>query len=215
MADRKKVSSVASVTITDGSVNGLFVYVEVLGKRGVEHLEDGYVQSVKPEDRLGARVAVVMPGPRWRDDEVTLMHDRALAVDGRVGATALEHKTQRALGMPVRRSDLARHHELHTGVEVGRDFRLPSQAGVLEHEDSTLRLLGRNEAASFKHVGADVIKAPRHRLASAARLGRNKISERKPKWCETLLVEFRVKGSTFWGISSWPHNGLRLHVSLP
>jgi hypothetical protein len=34
--------------------------------------------------------------------------------------------------------DLARHDELHAGIHVCGDLRLPAQARVFEHEDAAL-----------------------------------------------------------------------------
>jgi hypothetical protein len=42
----------------------------VLGKPGVEELQDLYVQAVQPDHRLVGRVAMVVPGPAGRDDEI-------------------------------------------------------------------------------------------------------------------------------------------------
>jgi hypothetical protein len=94
---RQQVGAVAGVAVAQRAGDGLLVHVEVLGERGVEELHDGDVQPVEPEDRRVAGVAVVVPGHRRRDDEVALVHGGPLAVDGGVGAAALEHETQGGL----------------------------------------------------------------------------------------------------------------------
>jgi hypothetical protein len=65
------------------------------------------VQTVEPDDRLLAEVAVVVPSPGGRDDEVAAAHRRALAIDRRVRALAVEHEAQRGLGVAVRRGHFA------------------------------------------------------------------------------------------------------------
>ena len=79
-----------------------------------------------------------MPSPGRRDDEVALVHDCTLAIDGSIGAVTFQHEAQRALGVPVGGRDLALHDELHAGIHVCGDLRLPAQARVFEHEDAAL-----------------------------------------------------------------------------
>ena len=63
-----------------------------------------------------ALVAVIVPRHRRRDDEVAVVHRRALAVHRRVRPAAFEHETQRALRVTVGRCDFAGQDELHAGV---------------------------------------------------------------------------------------------------
>ena len=110
VVDGKKIGAVASIAVANRAVDRLFVLIEMFRKRGVEKLHDGNIEPVEPEDRLVALIAVIVLGPWRRDDEVALVHDRALAVDGRIGAGALQHETKRALRVPVRGRGLAGQH---------------------------------------------------------------------------------------------------------
>src|SRR6516164_1262246 len=121
---RKQVVAISRIAIPNGAGDRLFVYIEMLSERCVEHLDDRNVEPIKPKNRVAARVAVIVPGPRRRNDEIALMHDRALTIDGRVGAFALENETQRGLGVTVSRRDLTGHDQLHAGVKIGRDLGL-------------------------------------------------------------------------------------------
>src|SRR5262249_30836236 len=98
----------------------------MLGERRIQELDDRDVEAVEPEDRPIALVAVIVPRHRRGDDEITLVHDRALAVDGGVRAAALEHEPQRTLRMTMGWRDFAGQYQLHAGVEIRRDLGLPS-----------------------------------------------------------------------------------------
>src|SRR5258706_2278714 len=107
-----------------------FLGVELVELRG-EGLHDADVEAVHPYHRLVAGVAVVVEGPRGRDDEIARPHGGALAVDRRVGARALDDEAQRRLRMAVAGRDLARQDELQPRVQALRDARLAPPAGGL------------------------------------------------------------------------------------
>src|SRR5437764_1355819 len=67
------------------------------GEAGVEKLDDLDVEAVQPDHRLGAVIAVVVPGPGWGDHEIARLHRRALAIDGGIGAASLDDEAQRRL----------------------------------------------------------------------------------------------------------------------
>jgi hypothetical protein len=68
-----------------------------------------------------------------------------------VCAPAFQHEAERALRMAMRRRDLSGQHELHPRIEVGRNFRLPAKARVLEDEHAPLGLFAviRRPASSM------------------------------------------------------------------
>ena len=88
-----------------------------------------------------ARIAVVVIGPRRRQDEVARVHRRPLAFDGGVGAGALEHEPQRRRRVPMAARDLAGQDQLQPDVEAAGDARLAAQARVLEDEHAALGFL--------------------------------------------------------------------------
>ncbi|MCY1241194.1 hypothetical protein D9M72_540850 [compost metagenome] len=85
-----------------------------------------------------------------------------------MGTAAFQHEAERALRMAVGRRHLAGQYELHPGVKIGGDFRLPAQAGIFEHEHAPLGLFGGDQAAGFEDGLADRRKAPMRRAAMAA-----------------------------------------------
>ena len=50
MVDRQEVRAEARLRVADRARNGLFVFVVMLGERGVQELHDRDVETVKPED---------------------------------------------------------------------------------------------------------------------------------------------------------------------
>ena len=177
--DRQQVRAETRLRIADRARDRLLVFVVVLRERRVEELHDRDVQPVEPEHRLVRLVPVVVPRHRRRDDEVAVVHRRPLAIDGRMRAVAFEHEAQRALRVPVRGSDFARQHQLHAGIEIGRDLRLSAQPGILENQHAALGFFGGDQAAGLNHRGANLRERPRRRLARADRLGRDEARERR------------------------------------
>src|SRR5436190_2687943 len=132
----------------------------MLGERSVEKLHNGNVEPVQPENRLVALIAMVMPGPGRRDDEIALVHDGPLDINRRVRSGTLQHETKRALHMPMRRRDLAWQHQLHAGIEVGGDLRLTAKSGVFKYKNATLGFLCGDQSPRLQHRGADIAEAP-------------------------------------------------------
>ena len=129
-------------------------------ERRVEELHDRDIQTVEPEHRRRALVAVVVPGHRRRDDEVAVVHERAFAVDGRVRAVALEDEPECALGVPVGGRDLARQQVLHRDRDGVASGAL-RHAGVVEAQDAPLgAAAGRHELRRPPHQRLDVLPAP-------------------------------------------------------
>ena len=75
------------------------------------------VSSAWAHHRRGAVIAVVVPGPGRRYDEVAGLHWKLLARDRGVGALALDDEAQRARRVPMRRRDLARQDDLQPGEQ--------------------------------------------------------------------------------------------------
>src|SRR5436190_561682 len=56
----------------------------------IQRLGERYIEPVHPDDGFARLVAVVVPLPARREDEVARMHDHLLALDRRVGAAAFD-----------------------------------------------------------------------------------------------------------------------------
>ena len=160
---------------------------------GGEGLHDADVEAVHPYHRLVAGIAVVMPGPRRRDDEITRPHRGALAVDRGVGARALDDEAQRRLRMAVARRDLGWQDELQPGVQALRDARLAAHPRVLEDQHAPHRLLGADQLASLHQVGPCVAVLPERRLARRHRLVRDEVVQHFPERRQVVPVHAAVK----------------------
>ncbi len=143
---------------------GLALGIGGLGEADVEQADDRDVQPVQPHHRRVGLVAVIVPGPAWRDDEIARAHHRSLALHRGVGAAALDDEAQRGLRMAVRRRDLAGQNKLHAGEQRVGHRGMPAQARVLQDQHAALGLLRGDQAAGLHQVGAhDVVVVPKHR----------------------------------------------------
>ena len=192
---RHQVHAVAGQRVAFGPGVGLRLRRALLGEAGVEEAHQRDVEAVEPDHRLVAVVAVVVEGPRRRDDEVAVAHRRALAVDGRVGALAVEHQAQRRLAVAVRRRHLARQDQLQPGVERLGDARAAAQRRVLEHQDASLGLLGGDQPAGLQHVLAHLVVAPERRRDRARRLRRHQRAEHLPERRHVERADALVEGA--------------------
>src|SRR4051794_38237988 len=112
----QEIRTIPRVTIACGARQRLFILSKVLREGCVKELHQRNVKTIQPEDRVLAVISVVVPRHGRRNDEITLMHDCAFAVDVGVGSIAFEHKPERALGMTVCGRDLAGQNQLHTCI---------------------------------------------------------------------------------------------------
>ena len=195
MVERQHVAAVAMQRVALGARASLRLDARLLGEAGVEEADQRNVEAVEPDDRIGAVVAVVVEGPRRRDDEVAVAHRRPLAVDRGVRAFAVENETQRRLGVAMRRRDLARQDQLQPGVERLGDARPAAQRRVLEDEDTALGFLGADQPARFQHVRPDLVVAEVDRCDRASRLGRNEGAQHLPERRHAQLVDALVEGA--------------------
>ena len=123
VVERQQVGAVARLRVAFGLRDRLRRLGIALHEARVEERDDRDVEAVEPHHRLIARVAVVVPRPGRRDDEVAGMHRDALAVDRGIRAGAFDHEAQRRLRVAVARRDFAGHDELQAGIEAVRDRR--------------------------------------------------------------------------------------------
>ena len=80
----------------------------VLVEARAQRPHERHVQTVQPDHRLGlAVVAMVVPGPVGRQDQVAGVHGHLLALHHGEAARALDDEAQRGKGVAVGRRDLA------------------------------------------------------------------------------------------------------------
>ena len=170
---------------TFGLGHGLLFRRAVFGKAGVEKTQHRNVEPVEPDHRrIGlhlADMAVVMPGPARRDDEVAGFHLRALAVYCRERAVPLNDEAQRALRMAVAGRDFARHDDLQARIERLRDARLPAQPGVFQNQHPPHGFFGRDQPARLHQVGMHVSVLPQCRMAGRGGRGRHQCMQHFPQ----------------------------------
>ena len=182
---RHHVVAEARQAVAFGPRHVLHLGVVVLGEAGVEEAQHRDVQAVQPHHRLGhaldALVAMVVPGPGGRDDEVARVHGGALAAHRGVGALAVDDEAQRRLHMAVRGRDLARHDQLQAGIERLGDRGAARDRRVLQHQHAAHRLLGGDERGRLHQQRADLVVAPERRHAGRLRLARHQGVQRFPQ----------------------------------
>ena len=113
--DRQQVVAEAGEAVALRPAHRLDIVGARLGEAGVQELDELDVEPVEPDHRLGAVVAVIVPGPGWGDHEIARLHRRALAIDSGVGATSFDNEAQGRLRMAVRRRHFARQDQLQPG----------------------------------------------------------------------------------------------------
>ena len=196
MADRQQAAAVTRQRIALGPAERRLVGLVVLAEGAAEEGGERDVQPVEPDHRRGRLVAVVVPGPARRDDEIARLHGRLLALDRGVGAAAFDDEAQRALGVAVRRSHLARHDELQPGVQGVRDLRGALQPGVLEDQHPALGLFRADVLGRFEHRRPYLGIGPAVRHTDRRRDRRHQRFEPGPQRCHVLRMDaFVVRAS--------------------
>src|SRR3546814_20597227 len=92
---------------------------------------------------------MVVPGPGRGDDKIPGEHVCTLTVDRGVGVASFDDEPQGRRDMAVRRRDFARQNGLKSAEQPLRNARLAGQAGILEDQPATFRLLRRDQSAGF------------------------------------------------------------------
>src|SRR6516162_4312652 len=149
----------------------LYLRRGLLGEARAQQLDDLDVKPVEPNHRLRRFVTVIVPSPRRGDDKIARLHRSALAVDGGVGAMALDDEAQRRLRMTMGRRHLARQNQLQPGKQRAGDRGLPRQSRVFQDQDAALGLMSSNYPARLHQVSADFFITPQRRQALRGRLG--------------------------------------------
>jgi hypothetical protein len=169
----------------------------VLAELRVQQLHDGQVQPVEPDHGAVRVIAVVVEGPRRRDDEVARVHGDLFAVHRGVGAVAVQDEAQRGLRVAVRRRDLAWQDQLQSGVQAVRDAGASAQAGVFQHQHAALGLARRDELAAFLQPGPDRRPVPQVGLAGRVGQGRDQPVQHFPQGRAVGAADLRVEGGAF------------------
>src|SRR5690349_5507054 len=108
-ADWNESASVAKVAVARWAGRRILRLAIVLRESGPQETDQRYVEHVEPNRRSLALVAMLVPRPRRRHDEVAGTHVAALACDRRVRAFTLDDETQRRGRVSMRASELAGH----------------------------------------------------------------------------------------------------------
>jgi len=146
------------------------------------------VEDVHPNDRLGARVAVVVPRHARRHDQVAWLHRASLAVDRRVGALATQHEPNRAWRMPMRRGHFTWQEVLQGHHQAVRGGAL-RDAGIAQPQHSALGAPVQAEmGAALSQQGFDLAPPP-HMHLCRSRLGRDQRAGARPRGIEARRLQ--------------------------
>ena len=130
-----------------------------------------HVERIEPDDRVGALMHVLVPGPGRREDQIALVHPTRLAVDDGGRARAFQHEAQRVHGVTVRARLLARQQHLEIGADGFRG--LPPFVLVVARRDELqhppLDRLRRGDLDGAGDQRTDVLPRPK-----VGRLGRRR-----------------------------------------
>ncbi|OLB01726.1 MAG: hypothetical protein AUH09_00730 [Candidatus Rokubacteria bacterium 13_2_20CM_70_12] len=110
-------------------------------------------------------MAVIVPAHRRRDDQVARLHRAPDAVHAGEGAVPLDDQPERRGRVVVAGRGLAGQDDLQPREEGRGDGVRPVEAGVLQDEHATLRLLDRYKPCRLEQERAEVLPPPavRHR----------------------------------------------------
>ena len=153
-----------------GTGRVLHLIVGIISERGFEEIDRREIEHVQPQHRLLRRIAVVVRGPVGGDHEIARRHESLLALDGRVGALAVEHEADCRRDVAMGRRHFARQDHLDAGKQRVGDTRLAAHGRILENEHPTLRLIGADQAARLDHQRFHVVVVPDVRHAAGDRL---------------------------------------------
>src|SRR5262249_53532605 len=140
--------------------DGMDVAGIIFAEDRAEELTEWIVEGVQPDHWRGAKVAVVMPGPAWREDKITRVHGNALALDGRVCPFAFDDEPQCVRGVAVCWSDLAGLDYLQPAIERIGDVAGAGEAWILQHEHATFCFFCSDELNRAEELRTHIPVAP-------------------------------------------------------
>ena len=170
-----------------------------------------------------AGYAVFVPGAVRGQHEVVGAERHLVAVDDGIGALAFHDEAKRGCRMGVGGRDLARMHDLQTGIEPADRGGMLTPAGIVQIDDAAAGLLGRHQFDGAQHMSAEVLVAPQDR--NGRRFGRPRLDlvRNRPERARLQSFEFVVIGEQFGRILDIGPSGhvfavvftsLRRHVAL-
>ena len=133
---------------------GLAAAVHVVA--GFQVMHDGKVQHVQPDHRLGAIVAVLVPQPGGRQDQIAAPHGAFFTLHRAPRALAFHHHTHRVGRVAVRRCPFTWQQQLHAQVNGGAGLHFfKRMARIGQHQDAALGFLDGREFARLDQQRAD------------------------------------------------------------
>ena len=194
------VHAEARETVAGRALDGVFIVRITFRKRGVKEPDDRNIQPVEPDHRGVGMVAVVVPG-HWRcDDEITVLHQSAFAIDRSVCTGTVKHEPQRRLAMAVGRGHLARQYQLQPGIKRGCDLAFTPQPWIFQNQNTPLCLFGRYKSAGLQKVRLGFLEVPKVGAAAAFWLLCDDAGHDRPKWRQCLLVDLFIERLAFRGL---------------
>ena len=159
----------------------------------VERVHQRDVEAVLPDALRAVRVdAVVVPGAIGREHEVARPERHALAIHGRISATALHDEAQRRSLVAMRGGELARVHHLHAGVEQARGGAPLLAAGVDQHHYAPRCLFRRYQHRRPAYEALNLLPLPERGHGLRLRVPGLDLVRHGPERAERLAFEAPV-----------------------
>ncbi len=127
------------------------------------------VETIKPDHGTLAFMPMIMPGPRWGEDQVSRIHVGTFAINGREGAFTFDNEPQGRLGVSVGRCNLTRQNQLKSCIKRICSFCFPTKCRIFKDQHPSLGFFGTDDLSGFEEKGADVLITPEMRDCSGDR----------------------------------------------
>src|SRR5262249_3057293 len=174
-------------TLLQVGMNGVEIRLQRVDKRNVEPI-------LPDAGRTGRFDSMLVPSAIGREHKIVGTERNLMAINDGVGPGSFHYEAQRRGGMGMRRSDLARIHDLQAGIEPTNSRRDIPPTGIAEIDHTTTRLLRRNEFKRSEYPVPQVRVAPKHGKRLGLRLPRLDLVGNGPKRTDVEPSEFIVIG---------------------
>ena len=135
--------------VTPAHVHFLAIAIHVIRRFHV--IDQRQIQDIKPDDRIGAVVAVFMPQTRGREDQIATAHRAFLTVNRGVGALAFNDHAHGIRCVAMAGCPFAGHEQLHAQVHGGAGLHfVQTMTGVGQHQHAAFSFFNRCEFTRFQ-----------------------------------------------------------------
>src|SRR3989442_1337278 len=197
--DRHQIAAVAHKRVAFFSTDRLYIFGVTLREARVEIIDQRNIQTIHPDYRRVAQISVIVIRPRRRQDEVTGVHRRSFAFDGRICTIAFNDEAQRGRRVTVRRRNFSRKDKLKTRIQSVCDLRSILDPWICKNQYSAVGFLCRDQLSGFHKKWPHLFITPQSGNGAWPRLSRNDLSKSFPQWSGALALQPLVKFTEFVG----------------